>query len=635
MQRAGPESMCGIAGFWRTEGRIEEDPAANAVRMADAMRFRGPDDQGIWLSNDRRVVLSHRRLSILDTSSRGHQPMLSADGSQVIVYNGEIYNFLELRTDLEREGDRFFTGTDTEVVLAAYRRYGVDCLHRFNGMFAFAIWDEDDKSLFLARDRFGVKPLLYLWQGGLFLFASEMKAIRAFDGLPALTLNVSAIRRYFYLTYLMPGDTVYKEICQLDAGHFLVVKNRNFRCERWYDLAPCYTDKIDFQAEGIQALRKTMEVAVRDRLVSDVPLGAFLSGGVDSSIVVGLMAKISPKRVKTFTVGYNDAPVYDESGFAREVARHFGTEHSEIPLSLRDGIAVIPDALDYLDHPFGDSSCIPTYLISRETRKEVTVALSGDGGDEVFAGYSKYQAEAYVPYFRMIPYAVWFIARKLLSNVPEGRQSRLHEYVRMLKKFLRAASADQVTRHCALMFPLEEREVACLAGEAAAQEIRSSVAALMDRIGTSNIDRALYTDINLCLKEDMLRKVDLMGMGNSLEIRNPFLDYRVVELAARMPGEWKLKGTERKHILKSAFRNFLPSEVLTRKKYGFGIPVGEWLRHDLKGLFEVVVSRKNVDRVGLLDYVVVWDLYQKHLSGHRDATPLLWSVFAFQWWANR
>jgi len=627
--------MCGIAGFWSTQGPILRDPAASAVRMAEAIRLRGPDDNGVWLSDDRRVVLSHRRLSILDTSSRGHQPMCSTDSRQVIVYNGEVYNFLELRTDLEREGDRFVTGTDTEVVLAAYRRYGVDCLRRFNGMFAFAIWDEKDRSLFLGRDRFGVKPLLYHWQGGLFLFASEMKAIMAFDGLPKLTLNVAAIRRYFYLTYLMSPDTVYNEIRQLDPGHFLVAKNGDLRCERWYDLAPRYSGKIHTEDKGIQALRRTLEGAVRDRLVSDVPLGAFLSGGVDSSIVVGLMAKNSRKPVKTFTVGYNDAPIYDESGFAREVARHFGTEHSEIRLSLKDGLKVIPDALDYLDQPFGDSSCIPTFLISRETRNEVTVALSGDGGDEIFAGYSKYQAEAFVPYFKMVPGAVWSAVRKLLANVPEGRQSSFHEYIRILKKFLRAASADQVSRHCSLMFPMDEREIAQLAGEEAAGDIRGTVASLMDRIGTGNIDRALYTDINLCLCDDMLRKVDLMGMANSLEIRNPYLDYRVVELAARMPGEWKLKGTERKHILKSAFRDFLPSKVLTRRKYGFGIPVGEWFRHDLKGLFEDVVSRKNVERVGLLHYDTVRDVYQKHLSGRRDATPLLWSVFAFQWWANR
>ena len=597
--------------------------------------MRGPDDQGVWISEDRRLALSHRRLSILDVSSRGHQPMISPDGRQVIVYNGEIYNFRELRTGLEQEGDRFVTGTDTEVILAAYKRYGVECLPRFNGMFAFAIWDEEDRSLFLARDRFGVKPLLYHWQGGLFLFASEMKAIKAFDGLPPLTLNIPAIRRFFYLTYMMSPDTVYNEIHQLDAGHFLVLKEGKLRFDRWYDLAPRYSEKIHSKVEGQQALRETLEGAVRDRLVSDVPLGAFLSGGVDSSIVVGLMAKYSPKRVKTFTVGYNDAPIYDESGFAREVAHHFGTDHSEIRISLRDALAVIPDALDYLDQPFGDSSCIPTYLISRETRKAVTVALSGDGGDEVFAGYSKYQAEAYVPYFKMIPGIVWSSIRTLLANVPEGRQTSLHEYVRILKKFLRAASADQVSRHCSLMFPLEEREIAQLAGEEAAGDIRRIVTTLMDRIGTGNIDRALYTDINLCLKNDMLTKVDLMGMANSLEIRNPYLDYRVVELAARMPGEWKLKGTERKHILKSAFRDFLPPQVLARKKFGFGIPVGEWFRHDLKGLFEDVVSRRNVERVGLLNHDVVGKLYQEHLSGRRDATPLLWSVFAFQWWANR
>jgi len=627
--------MCGIAGFWSVEGRVCDDPVGNATRMAQAMQRRGPDDEGIWLSGDRRVVLAHRRLSILDVSSRGHQPMLSPDGRTVIVYNGEIYNFRDIRSDLESEGDRFVTGTDTEVILAAYRRHGVDCLRRFNGMFAFAIWDEEDQSLFLARDRFGVKPLLYLWRGGLFLFASEMKAIKAFDGLPPLTINIPAIRRFFYLTYLMSPDTVYNEIRHLDAGHFLVVKDGNLRCERWYDLAPRYPEKFHSEVEGIQTLRGTLEEAVRDRLVSDVPLGAFLSGGVDSSIVVGLMAKNSPKRVKTFTVGYDDAPIYDESGFAREVARHFGTEHSEIRISLRDALAVIPDALDYLDQPFGDSSCIPTYLISRETRKEVTVALSGDGGDEVFAGYSKYQAEAFVPYFKMIPGAVWSNVRRLLANIPEGRQSSLHEYVRILKKFLRAANPDQVSRHCSLMFPLDEREIVQLAGEEAAGDIRRSVAALMDRIGTGNIDRALYTDVNMCLKDDMLTKVDLMGMANSLEIRNPFLDYRVVELAARMPGEWKLRGTERKHILKSAFRDFLPPLVLKRSKKGFGVPVGEWLRNELRGLFEETVSRRNVGRIGILKYENIDRMYKAHLSGKRDVTPLLWSILVFHWWANR
>ena len=627
--------MCGIAGFWSVEGRVCDDPEGNATRMAQAMQRRGPDDNGIWLSGDRRVVLAHRRLSILDVSSRGHQPMLSPDGRSVIVYNGEIYNFRDIRSDLEREGDRFVTGTDTEVILAAYRRHGVDCLRSFNGMFAFAIWDEEDQSLFLARDRFGVKPLLYLWQGGLFLFASEMKAIKAFDGLPPLTINNPAIRRFFYLTYLMSPDTVYNEIRHLDAGHFLVVKDGNLRFERWYDLSPRYSEKFHSEVEGVQALRGTLEKAVRDRLVSDVPLGAFLSGGVDSSIVVGLMAKNSPKRVKTFTVGYDDAPLYDESGFAREVARHFGTEHSEIRISLRDALAVIPDALDYLDQPFGDSSCIPTYLISRETRKEVTVALSGDGGDEVFAGYSKYQAEAFVPYFKMIPGAVWSNVRRLLANIPEGRQSSLHEYVRILKKFLRAANPDQVSRHCSLMFPLDEREIVQLAGEEAAGDIRRSVAALMDRIGTGNIDRALYTDVNMCLKDDMLTKVDLMGMANSLEIRNPFLDYRVVELAARMPGEWKLRGTERKHILKSAFRDFLPPLVLKRTKKGFGVPVGEWLRNELRGLFEETVSRRNVGRIGILKYENIDRMYKAHLSGKRDVTPLLWSILVFHWWANR
>jgi len=489
--------MCGIAGFWNSQGPILGDPVASAERMAEAMRLRGPDDQGVWISEDRRVALSHRRLSILDLSSRGHQPMLSPDRRLVIVYNGEIYNFRDIRSNLEKQGDHFVTGTDTEVILAAYRRYGIDCLSRFNGMFAFAIWDADSRSLILARDRFGVKPLLYYWHDGLFLFASEMKGLTSYDGPMKLTLNVPAIHRYFYLTYQISPDTVYNEVRKLDSGNYLLLKDEAIRSERWYDLAPIFHEKLRSIPEAESALRDTLESAVRDRLVSDVPLGAFLSGGVDSSIVVGLMAKNAGKNVKTFTVGYHDAPIYDESGFARQVARHFRTEHSEIRLSLQDGLAVIPDALDYLDQPFGDSSCIPTYLVARETRNEVTVALSGDGGDEVFAGYSKYQAEAYAPYFKMIPGAVWTTVRKLLANIPEGRQSGFHECVRILKKFLRAANADQAFRHCSLMFPLDEREIAKLAGEEAAENIRGFVAALMDRIGTGNIDRALYTDVNL------------------------------------------------------------------------------------------------------------------------------------------
>jgi len=561
--------------------------------------------------------------------------MVSREGRLTIVFNGEIYNFRDIRAELEEEGDQFSTNTDTEVILAAYRRFGSECLQRFNGMFAFAIWDEGKKELFIARDRYGVKPLIYYRGDGLFLFASELKAIRSYGSL-SLTLDVPALRRYFYLSYIPSPDTIYSEVKRLDAGHYLLVSKDTIRCIRWYDLAPFYgVEKLSRPEEGEGLLRSALEESVRARLVSDVPLGAFLSGGIDSTLIVGLMAKHSMRKVRTFTVGYHDSPIYDESRFARETASYYGTDHSEIMLSVRDGLGVIPEVLDYFDQPFGDSSCIPTYLISRETRKEVTVALSGDGGDEVFAGYSKYQAEAYVSYFNMIPSAVWSGVRKLLSNVPEGRQSSCHEYFRVLKKLLRAAISDQVSRHCALMFPLEEREIAQLAGEEAAREIRESVTALMAQIVTGNIDRALYTDINLCLKDDMLTKVDLMGMANSLEIRNPYLDYRVVELAASMPGEWKLKGTERKHILKSAFRDFLLPNVLTRQKRGFGIPVGEWLRHDLKGLFEDVLSRKNVERVGLLNYGVIRNVYQDHLSERRDATPLLWSIFAFQWWANR
>lgn len=627
--------MCGIAGIWHLGSTPAADLELRIRRMTEPLRRRGPDDRGEWISPDGDLALGHCRLSIIDTSSRGHQPMFAGDRRWSIVFNGELYNYREIREELAKEGWAFESGSDTEVILAAYRRYGPDCLSRFNGMFAFAIWDGAQRELFLARDRFGVKPLYYYWKNGTFLFGSELKAIRAYGALD-LSLNHAAIHRYFYLTYVNSPDTFYNEITRLDAGCCIRVSGKGFRCDRWYDLASHYCRvKQSDPADGAERLRETLENAVRSRMVADVPLGAFLSGGIDSTIVVGLMSKLSGKPVRTFTIGYRDSPVYDESRSAREVAGTFGTAHTEILLSIRDGIRVIPEVLDYFDQPLGDSSAIAAYLVSRETAKSVKVALSGDGGDELFAGYSKYQAEAYARYFALLPGSVRAFLSRCVTGLPEGRQSRLHEFFRKAKKAVRSADPDQVARHCSLMFPLSESEMIPLFSGEAVAEIRRLVAHLMDEIQGGAIDRALYADLNLCLKDDMLVKVDMMGMANSLEVRNPFLDFRLVELAAGMPGAWKLKGTIRKYILLSAFRDLLPRSVTSRGKKGFGVPVGEWLRDDLKGLFEEEVSKTNVERAGVLRFEAVDRVFRAHLSEKRDATPLLWSILAFQWWANR
>jgi asparagine synthase (glutamine-hydrolysing) len=613
--------MCGIAGYWNMGDPAREDPAAVVARMIGPLERRGPDDAGVWAAPEGELALGHRRLAILDLSPAGAQPMASADGRFVIVFNGEIYNFRELRKELEAEGDSFRTGTDTEVILAAWRRHGPGCLARFNGMFAFAVWDGERKELFLARDRFGVKPLLFHHGNGLFLFASEMKGLRA-GGAARLTLNLPALHRYFHLTYIPSPDTVYNEVLRLEAGHYLKVSRESVSCRRWYDLAPFYRgEPLRRMEEGEERLREAMEESVRARMVADVPVGLFLSGGVDSGILAALMARNSRGKIRTFTIGYKDSPVYDESARAARIAAHFGTEHTEILLSIRDGLAVIPEVLDYLDQPF------------------VKVALSGDGGDEVFAGYSKYQAESYARLFGLLPGTARDFVRRCVTNLPEGRRSPVHEFSRRVKKAIRTADPDQVARHCALMFPLAGEEMAALVDPGAAAEIRRRVAEWMaqvtDGAGIDVVNRALYTDVNLCLKDDMLVKVDLMGMSNSLEIRNPFLDYRVVELAAGMPGGWKLKGLRRKRVLLAAFRGLLPRWSLHGPKRGFGIPVGEWLRTDLKGMFEDVVSRRKVDRAGVLRYDAVNGIFRAHLSGRRDATPLLWSVLAFQWWADR
>lgn len=628
--------MCGISGFYNINFKDDEDELFNkTIRMISNLKCRGPDDSGVWVDPNVGIALGHRRLSIIDPSPLGHQPMVSSDKKHVITYNGEIYNFKEIRNHLKKEGYRFRTESDTEVILASYKCYGHSCVMRFNGMFAFAIWDIDKKELFLARDRFGVKPLFYYWKDGFFIFGSEIKSILGYGSLN-LTLNLHAIYRYFYLSYIVSPHTVYNEINKLDAGYYIILSNNNYKYERWYELAPFYYEKKLKNIKVAEAkLQDTLNKSVQARMIADVPIGAFLSGGVDSSIIVGLMAKNSVHKVRTFNIGYHDSPVYDESRYAREVAAFYGTDHTEIILSIHEGLEVIPEALNYFDQPFGDSSAIPTFLLSRETSRSVKVSLSGDGGDEIFAGYSKYLMEAYAPYFAYVPRPIRMLLRRCVADLPEGRQTRFHEFIRQAKKVVRSADPDQITRHCSLMFPLEEEEISKLLFHDVKEEIRHLVMEYMGQIPGGAVDRALYTDINLCLKDDMLVKVDLMGMANSLEVRNPFLDFRVVELAASMPEEWKLKRNKRKNILLSAFRDFLPPSILSRPKKGFGVPVGEWLRKELKGTFEDTVSRKNVNRIGVLRYDAVDRLFHLHVSGKRDATPLLWSILAFQWWANK
>ena len=628
--------MCGIAGLWNLGSTRVELPDARVERMMHPMSARGPDDRGTWSAPDNNLALGHCRLSILDLSSAGHQPMVSEDGRCVIVYNGEVYNFRELRQELEDLGLRFRSGTDTEVVLAAYRRFGPDCLSRFIGMFAFAIWDGDHNVLFLARDRFGVKPLHYYWKGGLFLFASEIKGIRGYGGL-SLTPNRQAMERYFHLTYIPSPDTAFEEITRLDAGHYLLFNGKTPTLNRWYDLAPPYRlPKIRGIKEGEEFLRERLEEAVRCRMIADVPVGVFLSGGLDSAIVTALATRTSDRRVRTYTVGYCDAPLYDESAAARETAAFLGTEHTEVMISVREGLTVVPEVLDYLDEPFGDSSAIPTFLVSRETRQSVKVALSGDGGDEVFAGYSKYQAESFAPMFHIVPSFARRAIRSSMAGLPEGRQSALHEFLRKAKKVVRAAEPDPTMRHYLMMIPLAPEEMKILFPRSRSPKaILEKVECLRERVPSCRIDKTLFADIHLCLKDDMLVKVDLMGMANSLEVRNPFLDHRVVELAARMPGSWKLRWGQRKRILYSGFKKMLPPLIRSRPKKGFGIPVGEWLRADLRGLFEETVSRRNVERSGIIRFDPLMGLFRSHLEGKRDATPFLWSVFVFQWWANR
>jgi asparagine synthase (glutamine-hydrolysing) len=649
--------MCGISGLITTDG----EPIDRSVleQMTERLRHRGPDDGGIWIGGggDVQVGLGNRRLSIIDLSPRGHMPMASPDGRLQITFNGEIYNFKEIRRELEALGYAFQSGTDTEVVLHSYAEWGAECLHRFNGMFALAIWDQRERTLFIARDRLGVKPLHYSTWGRVFTFASEMKSLLAHPALPR-ELDLDALDLYLTFRVIPHPYTIFKSIRKLAPGHYLVWKDGCVSEHAYWDVfgrtrieegngrlsANGHERRNGSVASIKRELYDLVEDAVKLRLVSDVPLGVMLSGGIDSSVVASLMARHSGSRVKTFTLGFLEAKgalhAYDESATARQTAEYLGSEHHELMATsdlVRDNI---PAALDHCDEPFATSSVIPTFLISKLARADVTVALSGDGPDEIFAGYRAYLLEPLAGIYSRVPRLLRKgLLEPAILSLPASDTSPLMRNIRRTQRFMRAlegAPAERFFRLTNKFNDVPAREIydpsfRVLSLEMANQLYRRYYEE--SRLDADFINPMLYVDSKIKLADHILTKVDLMSMKVGLEVRSPFLDYRVVELAFRIPGKLKINWFRKKHLLRETFKHLLPKHLLSLPKTGFEIPVSEWLKHELRELFLDTVAEPVGG--GVFNNAMIERLYKEHCQNKRDHSEKLWILFVLRWWARK
>lgn len=621
--------MCGIAGRVNFRSGAPVD-AALIQRMCDLLAHRGPDGEGAHV--DGPVGLGHRRLAIIDLSPSARQPMASEDRQLWITYNGEVYNFQALRADLAGRGHRFRSQSDTEVILTAYREFGVGCLERLRGMFAFAIWDARAQTLFLARDRLGKKPLYYLLDGDGIAFASEAKAFLADPSFKARP-NPEAISHYLTYQYVPSPLTAFQGLRKLPPAHYLLVQDGKVLTERYWTLHYAPKHRLT-EGEACEQLLARLREAVKLRLISDVPLGALLSGGIDSSTVVALMAEGCVSRVKTFSIGFEEA-AYDEREAAAIVATRFGTDHSAFVVRP-DVAGLLPALVWHCNEPFADSSAVPTYYLAQVTRPHVTVALSGDGGDEAFGGYDRYVAHALACRADHFLGPLRPALAALGAWLPHGGDGR--GLPRRARRFLEALAAPPAERYARWMihFGAEEKAALCTPEFAAATGGADSLAllrkAFTDTDAQGPVEAAIAADVARYLPEDLLVKLDVTTMAHGLEARCPFLDSEVVEFAARLPVRWKVWGTAKKVLLRRALRDLLPPEILARPKQGFGVPIDTWFRGPLKELaFDTLLSPRATAR-GLFRPAAVRQLLEEHVSRRADRHYQLWNLLMLELW---
>jgi len=641
--------MCGICGKISLNKAIDE----NLIRkMCGVLAHRGPDSEGVMVldsaasrlrsnnilrasetSREVKIGLGHRRLAIIDLTPAGHQPMSNEDGSIWIVLNGEIYNFIELKEALEKKGHKFKSRTDTEVVLHLYEEKGEECVKDLRGMFSFAIWEQKNERLFIARDRVGKKPLYYYHNNQALIFASEIKAILQ-DPEVLREVNRPSITDYLSYGYTPAPQTMFKNIMKLPPAHFMIYEKGNIRIQKYWELD--FSKKIKLSEEDY--CRRTLELleeCVKIRLISDVPLGAFLSGGVDSSAVVYMMSKLSSTPVKTFSIGF-DEEKYSELKYARIIAERFRTDHHEYVVKP-NAIEILPKLVWHYNEPYADSSALPSYYVAKMTRDKVTVALNGDGGDENFAGYERYMAGKFAEFYRKIPEKVRSIFESSLVNkIPESRAR--NNFSSKFKRFILMAPRECSVRHYNWNSIFRDNEKEDLWSDEFREEIgaKKSFSYLEDIFSRSQtkdiVDSLLYADINSYLPEDLLVKMDIATMANSLEARSPFLDHKFMEFSASIPSHIKLKGMRLKYILKKALSNALPEKILNREKMGFGIPIHQWFRNELKGYsYEILLSDKAIKR-GYFKKEAVKKLLDEHVAAKANNGARIWSLLFLELW---
>lgn len=624
--------MCGIIGTLNFRGAV----LANKLEeMRDTMPYRGPDDNGVWISEDGLCGLGHLRLSILDPTPAGHQPRIESSGRFVISYNGEVYNYIEIREELEAKGYTFETGTDTEVILCAYVEWGQACLQRFNGMFAIAIFDNETKSLFLARDRLGIKPLYYFQDREQFIFSSEPKAIlKGLDSIPEI--NVALIDDYMSFGYIPGENTLHKGIKRLMPGHYAVITRERFVTEQWWDLEFNSSEEKD-EEFYLKESKRLLESAIDLRLRSDVPLGIFLSGGIDSSAVVGLLADKVKEPLKTFSIAYDFGRNFDETQYARMVAEKFGTDHHELKITPQQFADFIPEYIHLMDEPVTEAAAISLFFVSKLAKEKVTVALSGEGSDEIFAGYDLYQYMNVLEKYRGI---VGQKGSEIFANVSNKVLGKSHK----LSKYLNMATQSLEKRYKGMStYPDAEKEALYRDDfklEVDKEKLRTNHGEFSRNLFAKNrnndqLSKMLYFDTKTWLVDDLLIKADRMSMGTSIELRVPFLDYRLVEFAASIPSKYKIKNREGKYVLKKMMEGILPDEIIYRKKMGFPTPLKMMFQKELKDYAHSLLLSDDTKLHKFFKIERIRQLVEEHNANKYDHHKTLWQLVVLEEWLRK
>lgn len=623
--------MCGIGGVYYFKKKTIVDQTL-LKGMADAMSHRGPDGSGFYA--DSFVGLCHRRLSIIDLSKKAKQPMSNEDKTIWLVFNGEIYNFQELKNVLEAKGHHFVSNTDSEIIVHAYEEFGEACTEYLQGMFAFAVWDLKSKKFFLARDRVGKKPLFYYKDNDHFIFASELKSI-LLDTAVKREISHESISYYLSFGYIPAPISIFKGIKKIRPGHSLTIDNKGNIAIRQYwniKLRPEHHSMDYFKKKILHEL----EEAVRIRMISDVPLGAFLSGGIDSSAVVAIMSKLSSEPIKTFSIGF-DEPSFDETKHARRVAECFGTDHQEF-IVQPDAIKILPKLVWHYDEPYSDSSALPSFYLAKMTKKHVTVALNGDGGDENFAGYDRYAANNMLRYYRWIPATIRNSIFQISKLIPESITQK--NLCRKIKRVVYASCLSKEKAYISFMQTFTDEQKNDLLSEDMYASVSGTDSSKILLNEFANIPKGnftnqmLYCDIKRYLPDDLLVKMDIATMANSLEARSPFLDHKFMEFAATIPPCLKLHGFNKKYILKQALSPLLPKSILNRRKMGFGAPIGKWFRNDLKSFAADTLLSNSALRRGYFNSGYIRKILDQHNSGHIDNSYRIWNLLWLELWHN-